>query len=180
MKNIFTVFCLLLSFIFILSSSAQTTLQTGIEWTEDSARVEAMKNIEKKLDLSIYKSVDPAFVENLQAREFNDIKIANRQVTFFEQGYYAVAYDGEKNVNYYKPDGSLQKVSICSEVFGDNAIYPRKCVEYGYPEGRFLTVSLDVSPDESFVFQLDGVLLHHWKGNEGIDTRRKIRWERWQ
>lgn len=155
------------------------TIKLRAEWTVDEARVTALKNIESSLDTADLRGMDPKLLENLKALETTHLKVANRRVTYFEGGLYAVAYDGEDRVHYYEPDGKLIKVSVCSEPFGENPDYPRRCIDYSYPEGKFISVSLDVSPRESFIFSFNGTLLNHWKGGEAYDPEGNVKYERW-
>lgn len=171
----------LLAWLIISTAYAQETLKTGIEWDENKARTLALKHLETEIDVSLFREVDPKYWENQKAKEDANTKMALRQVTFFQAGEYAVAYQGENIVNYYRANGKLLKVSICSTPFGidiDYANYPRKCVEYGYPEGKMISVSLDVAPQESFVFLPDGSLKNHWKGSAGYDDQSQLRWHR--
>lgn len=165
----------------LAQDTTATTLQGSIHWDETQARREALKNIERQIDLQFFKSKDENFLENVRLREQNpNLRFANRQVTFFTGGEYAVVYEGEPIVNYYTAQGDLFKVSVCSEPFGDDTWnYPRRCIEYRYPDGSFLTVSLDVSPEESYVFAPDGTLLYHWKDEQGFDINGNSVWERW-
>lgn len=170
---------LLVTLLLMSPALAEDTLHGGATWTEDAAREEALKNLEPSLNVKAFEAKDPAWLENLTALDHDTLKVSRRNLTRFAGGYYAVVNDGENIVNYYKQDGSLFKVSVCSVAFGGVPSYPRKCVEYAYPEGRFLTVSLDVAPDESFVFATNGDLKHHWKGETGFDATGAPRWERW-
>jgi len=162
---------------------AQDTLKSGILWDQDKARTLALKHLEKEVDVTLFQGIDPQFLENMQLQKNPDAntKMAHRQVTFFSGGDYAVAYDGESIVNYYQSNGMLLKVSVCSTPFGedlDYSNYPRKCVEYNYPQGKILSVSLDVAPDESYVFLPNGELKNHWLGNKGFSAQGQELWGR--
>ncbi len=175
MKQLFSA--ILLAFLLTGISLAQgdsMTLRTGIQWDTQTARTLALKHLEEEIDVSRFQGNDPFYAENLQNNTVDaNTRIANRQVTHYSDGDYSVTYDGEYVVNYYAGNGNLRKISVCSAPFGpqtDYAIYPRKCVEYGYPYGKVLAVSLDVSPQESFVFLPTGELKNHWVGSHGFDA----------
>lgn len=175
---------LLLTLAFGLCASpaalADTPLKAGIVWDETKARQEALKNIERQIDVQFFKAKDAHFFENIKLREQNpNLTFVDRQITFFSGGEYAVVYQGEKNVHYYTQAGDLFKVSVCDLPFRDEWQYPRRCIEYGYPSGKFLTISMDVSPEESYIFALDGNLLYHWKDEQGFDAHGNTVWERW-
>jgi len=156
------------------------TLKGTLTWDEPKARHEALKNIERQIDTQYFKSKDEQYFEHVKSREQNpNLKFQNSQITYFSGGEYSVVTEGEKNVHYYTKDGTLFKVSVCDVAFSDNWNYPRRCIEYGYPRGNFLTVSMDVSPEESYVFSPDGTLLYHWKDEQGFDAKDNTVWERW-
>lgn len=172
-----------LSGVMINAAFAQDTLKTGIQWDEERARTLALKHIEEEIDVSFFQGLDPQYWENIKPQREVDAntQISHRQVTRFTNNDYAVAYDGEDRVHYYRADGQLVKVSVCSTPFGENvdySNYPRKCVEYGYPQGKIIAVSLDASPQESFVFLPNGILLNHWIGNKGLDSNDQERYKR--
>jgi hypothetical protein len=173
MKHALTLSLLML--LLPLSSLAEeVTLKGGIKWDEERARTYALKHLNPEIDTAHFQAVDPIYRQNsLLPHELPEtLRQAFRQVTFFNSGDYSVVYDGENIVHYYTQQGDLLKVSICSTPFGpetDYSSYPRKCVEYGYPEGRIITVSMDVSPKESFVFSPSGELKNHWVGEQCFD-----------
>ncbi len=181
MKRLLTALfltCLLMGTVY-----GQKTFKTSIHWNENKARILALKHLEEDVDVTLFQGVDPNFRENIQTQDLqNDTtKIAHRKITFFSGGEYSVAYDGENIVNYYRSNGDLEKVSVCSTPFGesfDYGSYPRKCVEYGYPKGKIMSVSLDVSPNESYVFLPNGQLKDHWIGNNDFDGKGHERWKR--
>jgi len=158
----------------------EQALKGNVSWDEPKARHEALKNIERQIDTQYFKSKDEQYFEHVKSREQNpNLKFENAQVTYFSGGEYSVVHEGEKNVQYYTQEGRLFKVSVCDVPFSDNWNYPRRCIEYGYPHGKFLSVSMDVSPEESYVFAPDGTLLYHWKDEQGFDAKDNTVWERW-
>jgi hypothetical protein len=178
MKGILTSLALMA--LLTVPAFAQETLQGTIIWDEESARREALKHIERQINPQFFKTKSQFFFDNMKTLEQNpDLKFGNKQVTFFTGGEYSVVYEGEKIVHYYTKEGKLFKVSVCSHPYGDDWIYPRRCIEYGYPSGKFMTVSMDVSPEESYVFALDGTLIQHWKDEQGFNPQDNTTWERW-
>ncbi len=160
--------------------AAGDTLKGSIQWDEQKAREIALRHLERQIDVHFFKTKDERYFERLKARLGDpNLKMAHQQVTWFENDEYSVAYEGENMVHYYRQDATLFKVSVCNQPFGDEWRYPRRCIEYSVPGGDFLTVSMDVSPEESYVFDLQGNLLQHWKDDQGFSAQGGSNWVRW-
>jgi hypothetical protein len=155
------------------------TYQAGVYWSAEKARAIAFRHLERQIKPHFFETQHKAYFESVKACQENpDLKFAKCQTTTFPDGAYSQAFEGEKLAYYYKENGVLFKVSVCDKPFGKDYNYPRRCVEYGFPEGRFQTISLDVSPDESYIYDLHGELLQHWKDGQGFSPTESNTWER--
>jgi len=185
-------YILYLLIIFCVYSSAfsQTVLKGFIEkkWTIDTARQEAFLNLETTKDLKMYDLIDPNLIENKQAINKNQYRISNRDLTIFDDGYYAVRileddlfdkgflYNSSgKLINVYfefypteiKTYNNLRK-------FNSKLLYPHKIYCYSYPDGYLIFVSIIINKYNSYEFLPDGTLNAHWVGNKGYDVNGKV------
>ncbi|MBQ8848323.1 MAG: hypothetical protein IJ003_05200 [Candidatus Gastranaerophilales bacterium] len=171
-KNIVLSFFLLTSFCI----AQEETLQAGIKYTEASARIEAFDNVQNKMPKDFYRDFlkDPNYEENKKMIEEKKLTLENQRslCPFYLKKIlisYAVAYNDEQTiVPYYNALGSLIRFDVIS-----NTDYPRKI--YGYSRyGNLLSVALEISNEEQFVYNENGKLIAHWQNNEMKDKEGKI------
>ena len=168
------LFLILFLMIFI-SANSQEVIQAGIKYNEATARIEAFRDVQKKLEkdfFSKYKK-DPNRKENIDAIQKNYLSINNRTLCpFYIKNTlisYAITYSEEPNYTfYYNILGSLIKVDITS-----GETYPIKT--YGYSKFRnLISVSLEVDTNEQFVYDENGKLIAHWVDDEVLNKNNKM------
>jgi len=135
-------------------------------WTVEKARQEALKYIPDPFDTRIVESADPHYAENQRAKQLHQQQVGNRTLTFFTTGGYGVSELGSTLAYYYDKDGHLQFL----EVGHGESKYPYKSYKFSYPSGKLLSVSLNITPLESYVFGPGGILAGHWVGPYCYDT----------
>jgi len=159
MKKLLLVFSLF--FIFINPVNCQQVLKAGIEkeWTVDSAREEAFKNVVYQINIRDYSSIDPDLIENKEAIIKGLKNIKGKAITVFSNGGYGIK-DG--TIGYYYDDsGNLNGI----ELYDSENVYPGKSYKYSYPSGLLLHVAIKVKPRNSYDFKPDGTLLTYWIGD---------------
>lgn len=173
---LYLVPCLLMSFPIGASAiesedSSKIPLQAGIEkvWSVDSAREEVFRDAKPVIDLSRYPSTDPHLKQHLFAKAFKREKVGNRNITFFEMGFYSVNEEGTKEGFYYTGQGELYAVD-----FDITDTFPIKSYKHAYPNGRLMNVSITVAPGEDYVFKPNGALVAHWVGDVCYDSNGRI------
>lgn len=147
------------------------SLQGGISYTVDSARIEAFTNIQSRININDYKSyfIDPNYVVNKNVINKHKVKIRDRYITFFSDKTYAIYYKKNKSVQfYYDKNGKLDFIS-----FSINKKYPIKVLKYDR-NGILDSTSLFISNNESFVFDLNKKLIAHWKGNNCYNEKGEL------
>lgn len=151
-------------------------LQAGIKYTEASARIEAFKDIQTKIQKDFYRDYlkDPDYKENKQMIEDNSFEIDGVRALcpFYLKKVlisYAVAYSEKPYfVPYYNSLGSLIRFDI---ITSDK--YPRKTLGYSR-YGNLLSVIFEVNEEEQFVYNENGKLIAHWQNNEMKNKHEKI------
>lgn len=171
---------LLLAFVafFFTTPVSALTLQASVEYTVDSARVEAFANIPAKLsktELQPYKkdylnnthlyliSANKTSCEPLKVKKIVPFYINSEVVA------YGIQYCNNPSIKYYyTKNGYLFKYEIVT----GTSVYPYKTVTYT-PTGRLDTINLVTSESESFIFNKHKDLLVHWKNNIAYDKDGK-------
>lgn len=169
----YKVFLILFSMLF-LNTQAQEPIQIGITYNEASARVEAFKDINQKLEKDFYSKYkkDPNRTENIQLIKNEYLIAQNRTLCPFylknTLASYAVMYDDMPNhAFYYNILGNLIKVDITK---GEN--YPKKT--FGYSKfGNLISVAFEVSEIEQFVYDENGKLIAHWLDDKLLNKDNK-------
>ncbi len=138
-------------------------------WTTNKARNEAFRGMPYNKNLRWAPTRDPYYKENMKAKKKNLTRIKNRNITFFSCGGYAVYEDNSINTFYFNDHGKL--FSVGYDV-GNN--FPVKTYKYKYPQGNIYTVSIEVSKNNSYIFEPTGELIYHWVGNNCYDRRNKL------
>ncbi|MBR3604398.1 MAG: hypothetical protein IKL52_00020 [Candidatus Gastranaerophilales bacterium] len=164
----------ILFLMFFINANAQEPIQIGITYNEATARIEAFKNVQKKIEKDFYSKYkkDPNRIENIELIKKNYFIAQNRTLCPFyiknTLASYAVMYNDEPNYAfYYNILGNLIKIDITS-----NENYPKKT--YGYSRfGNLISVALEASEIEQFVYDENGKLIAHWLGDELLNKNNK-------
>ncbi len=166
---IFVIFCLNCSF-------AQEAVRAGIKYNEASAKIEAFKNVQRKIEKTFYKDYlkDKDYKENLDLIEKKIYIVKNKRTIcpfYFKKTLlaYAIVYvDMPNRVFYYNILGNLVKFDIT-----ENNDFPRKT--FGYSRyGNLINVAFEADKDEQFIYDKNGKLIAHWSGNIMIDEKTKF------
>lgn len=148
------------------------TLQGGVEYTVDEARIVAFDNSESKISKNEFYAhlTDNYFNSNISYLDGKIIGvIARKVVPFYENNklsFYGVQYDQDPGKKYYySPSGKLLKY----EVNTFSGSYPYKTLAYD-TQGKLLNINLVVSSQESFLFDKNKKLIGHWVGSQFYKT----------
>jgi len=136
-------------------------------WTVEKARQEALRYIPEPFDTRIVESADPHYAQNMQAKNAHQQQVADRTLTFFTSGGYGVSEAGSTLAYYYDKAGHLQFL----EVGHGESKYPYKSYKFSYPSGQLLSISLYITPLESYVYSPSGSLAGHWIGPYCYDAQ---------
>lgn len=168
MKYFWLVFVLIICSVSFVSAE---TIKAGISYTVNEARQLAFDDVDKKIDISKYKDhfFDKNYAENIKAIQKNKFKQKGRRlVKFLNRGVfsYAVTYTKDENTSfYYNENGELEYIDI--EIILE---YPRKTATYN-TKGELDNITINVSHDNQFVFDINKKLLAHWIGKYGYDEK---------
>lgn len=171
MRKIFLIFCL----IFFIDVQAQEILQIGATYNEVSARIEAFKDVDKKIEKEFYKKYlkDPNKKENIEfiEKEIFQTSLGRTLCPFYLKNTlisYSITYFEIPEYNfYYNILGSLIKFDI---IKGDS--FPRKVLGYSR-YGNLISVSFEVNKNEQFVYDENGKLIAHWIDDVALNKDNK-------
>ncbi len=159
-------------FFMAFSFAKEEVIQAGIKYNETSARIEAFKDIERKVNKDIFEDYlkDKNKKENLEniKNSIFDIKNERYLCPFYVKttlASYSVTYynEMEEYTFYYNVLGSLIKFDKII-----NSQYPIKTYSYSR-YGNLISVSFSVDEDEQFIYSENGKLLAHWLGDKMIE-----------
>ena len=172
MKKISFLLYLILNLSLISFAQNKQSLSIKIDYTEASAKIEAFKGIEKKIDKNIIKQYlkDYNWKENIECLEGKVYYPENRYLCPFYLKKalisYSINYDDEENITlYYSPLGHLIKYEIITE-----KNYPRKIIGYSR-FGNLMSIAFEINSNEQFIYNKNGKLLAHWKDDKIIDKK---------
>lgn len=158
-------------------------LQGKITYNEETARIEAFKDLSRKISKSMFKNdlKDMHYKENyasLKKKIFEIETEPKRILTPFyvmnQLAVYGVQYENDANMKYYyNVFGHLAKIEI-SDYSG---IYPYRAVSYN-KNGELISIVLNVSETESFVFDKNEELLGHWFDEDFYNNKGKRKLKR--
>ena len=174
-KTLLVIFAML----FLSMPANSLTLEAGIEYTVDQARIVAFEDTKLTIPTSEFSTYiyDIFYYSNKDALK-KDIYTINmgfeRQLIPFYKGKkfigYGVKSEDEPNKKfYYTIQGKLFKYEISTF----NGTYPYKNIAYD-EKGNFINIHLFVSEKESFIFDKDKKLLGHWLNNNCYDDKGNI------
>lgn len=158
-----------------LTSHAQEVIQISTTYNEASARIEAFKDVENKIEKEFYKKYlkDPNKKENLDFIEKGilNTNLGRTLCPFYLKNTlasYSISYFETPQYNfYYNILGSLIKFDIIK-----GSEYPRKVLGYSR-YGNLISVSFEVNEDEQFVYDENGKLIAHWVDNVALNKDNK-------
>lgn len=181
---------LVLIFIIFFSSSfcfAKEPYKLSVkkDYTIDSLRQEAFRNIKKTIDVSMYEPIDPNLLENKEAMKKQKSIIKNRIISLNTSGNYAIKVleDFLLDKSFaYNSSGKLLSVAI--EFYSGNASidnfinpkklnYPIKSYEYTYPDGKLDSVIIEINSNKGYIFNPDGTLFAYWVGTTYYNSQDK-------
>ena len=155
MKKVF----LILFFFIAAGASAQN-------WDVESARKEAFRNIQHKIDITAFSSQDPKYTENLQAIKQGRKRVENRFITGNTEGYIVSELDEEGNQKmsfFYDRSGHLLIVRLISKSDFPRTEYlycaEKQCLPGNgktYEKGDLMRVTFHAQPAELFYFTPNG------------------------
>ena len=170
---------LFLSFNFVSAKD----LQGKVEYTEDTARIEAFRDLARSIPKEMFKNYlkDKYVKENRKniknknyiiktepKRNINPFYVFNNMVL------YCVEYEDDINKKYYyNPAGRLAKFEI-NDYDGN---YPYRAIAYD-KNGEVVNITLVVSEKEAFIFDKNEKLLGHWFGDQFFNGKGKERFQR--
>ena len=130
------------------------------EWTVDIARQEAFTNAIYKIDMSKYPTIDLNLIENRQAINSKRFNLPDREITVFSDGGYSISYIGTTTSIFYDNSGKIYDIDEQDSINGYEK-YPHKTYKYSV-YGNLERISLHVSLNNSYMFNVSGGLLAHW------------------
>ena len=152
---------------FNFSLAQEEIIQAQVKYNEASARIEAFRDVEKKIAKSFYRNYlkDENRKENIENIKKSNFVINDERYLcpFYVEDVlasYSVVYsDNMYYTFYYNILGNLVKFDkIVSED------YPIKVYSYSR-FGNLISVSFSVDNEEQFVYNEKGKLLAHWQGD---------------
>lgn len=183
---------LTLIFIMFFSSSfsfAEEPFKLSVkeDYTIDSLRTEAFKNIEKSIDFSIYEPIDPNLIENKEAIRQQKLQINNRSITYDGSGSYSIRFINPNLFDKtfcYNSFGKLEFVAIdvysiktkLYETFlkNNNKIYPYKSFIYNYPSGTLASVLINITQEKQYYFYPNGSLIGYCIKNSYYNSNNEL------
>ncbi|MBR2525065.1 hypothetical protein IKE67_01225 [bacterium] len=171
---------IIFAMLFLSMPAYSLTLETGIEYTVDQARIVAFKDTELTIptsefstyiyDIFYYSNIDAIKAGKLTA----GIGFRRELVPFYNKknkfiGYGVKTEDEPNKKFYYTIQGKLFKYEISTF----NGTYPYKNIAYD-EKGNFMNIHLFISEKESFIFDKDKKLLGHWLNDKCYDDKGDI------
>lgn len=163
-KKFFIIF-----FIFLISISKAQNIRGGIKYNETAARIEAFKDMQRKIGKEEYKSYlkDPNYKENMENIKNSIFTIKNERFLcpFYAKNtlvMYCVTYiDNLKYTFYYNIFGNLAKFDMEPQIQDNNSL--EKIYSYS-KYGNLISIAVTVNEEEQFIYNKDGKLIAHWEG----------------
>ena len=169
MKN---VKLLIITFVFLAFNIAKAdNLQAKAAFTESSARIEAFKDVARKVPKQMFKNYikDKYYKENYSSLKNKIFQISNEPKRNINPFYtmnnivlYSVEYEDDINKKYYyNAFGRLAKF----EINDYDGKYPYRAIAYN-KKGEVVNVTFVVSEIESFIFNKNEKLVGYWYDNQ--------------
>lgn len=151
------LFCLL-----SLCLPSYAAINGSVEYTENNARQEAFQGVYKycpfpdKISLSYSTMVskfDESLILSMQQTENGFVDVVYKAYPNFTYSY------KYKKAHFYDPSTGY----ICNHIY---VKYNNKISVYHALMGKLLAVGLTVSPQEAYIFDMNGNVIGHKKGNK--------------
>ena len=158
-------------FVLVFLYTSGFTLQGGINYTVQSARVESFDNITSQINIAKYKKFfqDKNYNNNLILMNKGIRYYKDRYITSYSDGEYTICYkSNKKNSYHYNINGKLIGISI-----NQGKGFPSKRITYD-SNGNFDSVTLDVSRTEQFIFDKNKKLVAHWIGKNCYNEQGEL------
>ncbi len=174
--NIVKTFFVFLFICFIQITAFGTTLECGITYTEETARVESFEGVKKINPNFIYLPRDNRYWFNLGVT--NNVKFAGKSNALIfgliPYSAYHVCYEDEPDIEYlYEKRNGKYKLFAIIDLSERNKPYPQRFIKYDN-YGHLMSVEFNTGY-ESFIYDNDGKLIGHWQGNKGQTTDKKVK-----
>jgi hypothetical protein len=170
----FLILVIFLSFNYV---NAQN-LQGKITFTEKTARIEAFRDLSRKIPKEIFKDYlkDKYHKENIESLKNQKYEIETepkRNINPFylwnQLALYSVEYEDDYSKKfYYNSLGHLKKY----EINDFSGTYPYRAIAYN-TKGEVINITLVVSEVESFNFDKNEKLIGHWIENQYYNKNEK-------
>lgn len=157
------------------NSLVSETIQAGVKYNEATARLEAFRDVERKVKKDFLKEYlkDPNRKENFELMEAKKFIVKNKRVLcpFYIQDViisYAIVYNEKPQYTfYYNPLGSLIRFDYTKDLNS----YPTKTLGYSR-YGNLVNVSFEVNENEQFVYDKNAKLISHWLDSDMKDSQK--------
>ena len=173
LKEVKKTLLIIFAFFFICMPVNAYTLQGGVEYTVDKARIVAFDNAPQSINKNEFGAYlnDKFYFSSIGYINGNiSVAVARKVVPFYDKGklsFYGVQYDNDPSKKYYySPKGKLLKYEI-NTFKGE---YPYKTMAYD-TQGKLLNINLVVSDHESFLFDKNKKLIGHWLNNQFYNSK---------
>lgn len=171
MKKLTVLFTFLL---FLCAFAQDEAVQGSIKYNEATAKIEAFKNVEKKINVREFKDyfTDKNRKQNLELMKNNIFAIGNRNLFPFYLKDTIIAYgivyeDKPLYTFYYNYIGKLIKI----EIIDLDALNTRT---FGYSRfGNLISVSFEADENEQFLYDENGKLIAHWLDDTLVSKNNK-------
>ena len=164
-------FLLISIYFFLINPAFSLTIQGGVSYSVNEARIIAFNNIEHKIDTSVFESyfVDKDYDKNKANISKNKFHTRKYNLTVFSDNSYSISYKARSNICfYYDLNGKLESIGY---TLGNE--YPKKGVKY-YKNGYLEEICLIASPQEQFIFDKNKKLIAHWKGKNCYNEKGEL------
>ena len=151
---------LILFFIFVCETSFGAIITGGVEYDYERVQEEAFRapinNVSPKIIQQFLNDTD----EHIKGTKLGIKDFKNCKAAIFSDGSYGIMYINDPLYNwFYNSQGRL--ISFTQK---SSTNYPRRTVKFA-PDGSILNIGLQISPEESFIFNPKGILIAHWQGD---------------
>ncbi len=171
MKKLTVLFIFLL---FLCAFAQDEVVQGSIKYNEATAKIEAFKNVEKKIDMHKFKDyfTDKNRKQNLELMKNDIFQIETRSLfPFYVKDAiiaYAIVYSSDSRYTfYYNYIGKLMKIEILEDDIS-------KKRTFGYSRfGNLISVSFEAGDNEQFVYNEKGKLIAHWLDDTLVSENNK-------
>lgn len=156
---------IILYLFFVCLSINAKSLQGVVTYNETSARIEAFKDLEQYCPFDKNHAFNNDNILSIQEYETKVLKIIPVK-------FVGVVYKDNQNITYYYVKNKDDYKCIVIEALSKDS-KPIKTVSYNAQTGKMISVSLLVSDNERFVYDINGKLLAHITDSENFSIKDK-------